>query len=185
MHRRNVILLIVIAIAALTAISYHVFRAKVVPRSSLGPGGVGKQIFLALDDRVHHKEWVYPQPRQYRSSTEYLNTAIQKGWITGVSPSFFSARSLTVSEDHITPQGNIWCITVGLTPASPPNTPCIFTRNIRFAGQSIRNPTAIDHHDLPFDRAVVVFLNGKVMVLDDGNLENFNPSGVDRPFLEP
>lgn len=182
--KRIIVASVTLLLVGAVILGTSLIRGLMVPRYRSNPAMVARQIFLSMFNESFTGNWVWPAPSQYESSTEFFTTAVSNNWIKGVTYSFFQFDTRSSSEAELTPDANIWCLTEGLTTNSPLDTPCIFTKNITFSGNSIKTPMGIDS-SLPFHLAIVGLKSGKVLVLQTNDLALFNQPGVDLPFLKP
>ncbi len=98
-------------------------------------GSAARSIHLGLLDANMERaamgqSEVWPQVGDFASSTAFLNHCLRERIIKGAAPYFFT--TMTRNRDDRLPlrqSENAWCITLGVTSSTPPNTPFLFTRN--------------------------------------------------------
>ena len=112
----------------------------------------------------------------------------------GIQMDMFGGKYGTV---ELTPEENIWGVTLGLDERSSPNTPFMFTRNVRFhqLEASANGPFALDDMDglskgvQPFSNklCVIITWGGEMKILrkKEAKQESFNPDGATNTVLLP
>ena len=204
--RRVVVLcLSVFCVCVFSFIGYRAWKhATFTSRPKLGSNG--RQIHLALFDKsmeaVTWEETIWPKSGQYESSTEFFRAMVTNKWIQGVDFTFFGWQGLKHPADVSDPmsfksENNAWCIVEGLNSNTPPDTPCVFTRNIGFGpsmsastnGTTLDQMTGLNKNQLPLrDKvSVIVTFDGRVKILPlvYANQTNFNPNGSKLTILAP